>query len=104
MVDNDKAAAKHEPKVVDEPAVDKASKPAPVHTAEHWAEKHGQHVMRTKQRRMVQGSDVGTVERTNMKHRHYLEAKALHGWPEGKTMTEAEYLAAVKAATEVVYR
>lgn len=42
--------------------------------------------------------------RPNPNHTHYLEAKNANGWPIGKELTRAEYLAGVDKAKKLIFR
>lgn len=64
----------------------------PIATAEYWAEKLGYLP------RMLAPS--GEFVRPNPKYQDFAQAKAHGNWPEGKELTQAEFIKAIAAAKD----
>jgi len=65
-------------------------------TVEFWAEKLG------KRARFLAPS--GEFARPNPAYQDWAQARAYHAWPEGKELTEAEFLAAIEDSKSHTFR
>lgn len=95
-----------------------AEAPAAKKTVEKWAEAKGMwpQVLPSPQRAIPAGTPAGSMGTVpiamasltgplhNPEFWRFAAAKAMHGWPEGRELTETDFDAAVKAATEATGR
>lgn len=65
-------------------------------TVEFWAEKLGM------RERFLAPS--GEFARPNPAYQDWAQARAYHAWPEGKELTEAEFMAAIETAKSHTFR
>jgi len=89
--DEPQAAAAPTPSAQEAPAASAAA-PAMIATAEYWAEKLGY-----LPRILPAG---GEFVRPNPKYQDFAQAKAHGNWPEGKELTEAEFMKAIDDAKD----
>lgn len=78
--------------------------PPEVRTAEHWAEAKGMLPEFIETRAPFARADAPALRSHNPSFWRYAATRAGSGWPIGKELTEAEFDAAVTAATTQTYR